>query len=156
MNDHWTNEEIEALRSVSTYEETADVAVRILDRMATNGHQVVQICGPMSTGGLGNFKKNMARFKKAIDSASEHGLSVFNQLPFQDAIIRISSFDENGGGQYDMAILEVFYRKVFESGHVKKTLFLPDWQSSKGAKWERELVTRLGIPVEEYPIEWLK
>jgi hypothetical protein len=98
----------------------------------------------------------MARFRQAIETASEHGLVVFNQLPFQDAIIRISSFDENSVDSYDMAILEVFYKRVFESGYVKKTLFLPDWQSSKGARWERELVSKLGIPIEEYPIEWLK
>jgi hypothetical protein len=158
MNDHWTVEETQALKWVCTYEDAADIAIKILKKMSANGHQVVQICGPMSTGGLGNFKDNMARFKKSIESAERYGLLVFNQLPFQDAIIRISSFDENSNGNqsYDMAILEVFYRKVFESGYVKKTLFLPGWQSSKGAQWERDLVESLGIVMEDYPVEWLE
>ncbi len=154
MHEHWTDEEREALKATSTFEGTAEVAIAILVRMKGLGHPIVQICGPMSTGGLGNLERNMIRFQQAIDIATERGLTVFNQIPFQEAIIRICKFEE-GPREYDWDILEIFYRRIFESGHISKTLFLSDWQSSTGATWERNLVTRLGIPTEEYPPEWL-
>ena len=46
---------------------------------------------------------------------------------------------------YWLPILDIFYKKVFESGYVSTALFLPDWQSSKGATWEKKLVSDLGI-----------
>lgn len=154
MHEHWTNTEVEALKRASTFEQTADIAIVILASMRALDQPVVQICGPMSTGGLGNLNRNLAYFQRAIDVASEKGLTVFNQIPFQQAIDRIDQVSKNG--QYCMDILEVFYRRVFESGHISKTLFLPDWQSSIGATWERNLVAELGIPIEEYPTEWLE
>lgn len=153
MSDYWTDEEKELLEKVASLEETADVAVSILKRMRGEGKPVVQICGPMSTGGAGSFEENMARFQKAIERASENGLTVFNQIPFQTAIIRLTDYYE--GSPYNTDILEVFYRRVFECGYISKALFLSDWQSSRGAVWERNLVSDLGIEIEEYPEEWL-
>ncbi len=60
---------------------------------------------------------------------------------------------ENG---YYIATLEFFYKKIFESGFINKALFLPGWQDSKGATWERNLAQKLNIIVEEYPEKWLK
>ena len=55
-----------------------------------------------------------------------------------------------------MDMLDVLYRTIFSSGLINKALFLPDWESSKGARWERDLVTELGLEILEYPIEWLE
>ncbi len=154
MIDHWTEEERAALTGVSSFEEAANVALVILARMHAVGHPIVQICGPMSTGGAGNLELNMARFQKAVDIAIERGLTVFDQIPFQDAIIRLSNFHESE--KYNDDILEIFYRRIFEAGYISKALFLPDWHSSKGATWEREFVSRLGLAVDEYPPEWLE
>jgi hypothetical protein len=108
----------------------------------------------MSTGGLGSFTANMTRFRLAIDKATEHGLQVFDQIPFQQTIIRLCDFKEEQT-HYNWDVLENFYRKIFESGHVHRGLFLPDWHSSTGAKWEYHLMARLGLIVEEYPAGWL-
>lgn len=152
--EHWTDVEREALKSASSLEEIAEIAISVLLRMKSNGHrQVVQICGPMSTGGLGSTKLNMERFRLAVKRAAAQGLIVFDQLPFQEAIIRITEYRE--GGEYCTAILEVLYRRIFESGHVDKAFFLPGWQGSVGASWERKHLTKLGIPIEEYPMKWL-
>jgi hypothetical protein len=154
MNEHWTDIEKKALKNVATLEETAEIAIAILIRMKQlNGHKVIAICGPMSTGGLGNLQTNMCRFRRAIAIASKNGLVVFDQTPFQEAIIRVTGYKE--GVEYCVDILEVFYRKIFESGHISKALFLPRWQTSKGASWERQLLASLKIPIEEYPEEWL-
>lgn len=153
MHEHWTEVESGLLEKVTTFEGLADIALTILARMKKQGQPIVQICGPMSTGGFGDLAQNMVLFEYAMNTAVEHGLIVFNQMPFQDAMIRIANWKPNQS--YCTAILEVFYKKVFESGCVNKTLFIPDWQSSHGATWERKLVTELGIVVEEYPVEWL-
>lgn len=153
MHDHWTEVETEMLESAKTFGDLASIALIILGRMKELGKPVVQICGPMSTGGFGNLTENMQLFEYAIDVANDMDVTVFNQLPFQNAMIRIA--DWKPGEPYVMDILEIFYRRIFESGLIAKTLFLPDWQSSHGAKWERELVAKLGIAIEEYPIEWL-
>jgi hypothetical protein len=153
-DEHWTELEIEALKEAHTFEDAANIAICILGRMTSTRSQVIQICGPMSSGGLGSLSKNMERFELAIERAKLHGLVVFNQIPFQEAIIRLSDFQEGAEG-YNTSILEVFYRKIFESGHIHKALFLEDWESSIGARWERDVVSRMDISVEEYPSEWL-
>lgn len=155
MKHYWTKREYELLARSSSLEETAQVATFVLSRMSRTNREIVQICGPMSTGGLGNFTDNMARFQLAIDRALAKGLLVFDQIPFQQVFIRVCEHKEDSG-QYNWEILEVFYRKIFESGHVRRTLFLPGWEGSVGSKWERQLVTELGLIVEEYPAEWLE
>lgn len=154
MDEYWTEVEREALSKADSYEEAADIAIALLARMREQGKPIVQICGPMSTGGLGNLRENMQRFQRAVDIAIEKGITVFNQVAFQEAIIRLSSYQE-GDTEYDMGILERFYRRVFEAGHIDAFLFLPDWESSVGTRWEREVAAKVGIEVKEYPLEWL-
>lgn len=155
MITFYSQEDLNALDTVSTLEEAGALALAILKRMSEEDKEIIQLCGPMSTGGLGNLEDNMKRFQSAINIAYNKGLLVFDQIPFQSSIIRLTKFKE-GEPIYNMDILEIFYRTIFESGYIKKALFLPGWESSKGARWERELVTQLGIPVEEYPPEWLE
>lgn len=154
MNPFWTAEEHTRLEKAPDLNELADVALIILERMSLSNREIVQICGPMTTGGLGSREANMARFQLAIERALQNGLFVFDQLPFQAGMIRLSA--AKAAGQYDMGILEIFYRKVFESGYIGRTLFLPLWQSSTGTTWEYARVTRLGIIVEDYPAAWLE
>lgn len=153
MRHYWIQEEHDAVKNVKTMDEAAEIALKILARMSAGEKPIVQLCGPMTTGGLGDFEKNMARFNRAVKAAHERGLLVFDQVMFQEAMVRICNCKE--GDPYPMDILEVFYRKVFYSGHIGKTLFLSGWESSLGARWERELALKLQIPIEEYPEEWL-
>jgi len=147
--------EIEAVENASSMQELAEVAIRFLRRVNRGGNKVVEICGPMSTGGLGNFEANMRRFSHVIHMAVENGYVVFDLPFFQPAIIRIENFTE-GQTEYNWDILHVFLRRIFESGYIIKGFFLPDWQTSIGAKWEREEFVRLQIPIEDCPLEWLE
>ena len=155
----WTSGELALLEPVKNFHELADVAIGVLSRMRkhadtlANKPPIVQICGPMSTGGLGRLEHNMAFFHHALKIALGRGLVVFNQIPCQTAIIRIANWQPDK--PYCQEILDIFYRKVFESRRVWETLFLPDWGTSHGASWERKLITSLGISVKEFPIEWL-
>ncbi len=153
MSRFWTGAEKKRLEQADTLSELADIALVILGRMAEEKRKIVQICGPMTTGGFGNLDDNMKLFQYAIDVASDRGLHVFNQLPFQDAMKRIVQWFPNQ--PYCQAILDNFYRPIFGSGYVQRTLFLPNWKTSHGASWEYGLVTELGLVVQEYPVEWL-
>lgn len=113
---------------------------------------VHQVCGPISTGGLGTRELNNARFALAIERAQANGLLVFNQLPFQEALVRLSRYPEPG---YNELNLEEFYGPIFACGHVRRVLFLSDWQTSRGARWERERAAEHAITIDEYPEHWL-
>lgn len=152
-NEFWTEEDAAHLRETTTLEEAGRIAIGVLERMRATGKEIVQVCGPMTTGGLGSLEANMERFRYAIARAKEEGLLIFDQTPFQEAIDTLTAHD--GTNNYCDDILEVFFRGVLGSGHVSRALFLPDWESSRGACWEWEFVRSCGIPASPYPEAWL-
>ena len=131
----------------------AEVALIILGRMREEARPIIQVCGPISTGGLGSVEANSARFWRSVEVASQHEMLVFNQMPFQEAMIRLDK--QRGQVGYCTDILDIFYTRIFQSGHIEEGLFLPDWEGSVGARWEREIMKRFGIRITEYPTEWL-
>ncbi len=140
--------------SAETLEKLAEVGISILKEMRASGKPIIYIAGPVSTGGLGDIEKNLARLSEAIKIASKHDLQVFDQAAFEGTMRRLSYKYLMVDGYY-LATLELFYKSIFESGLISKLFFLPDWQSSKGATWERNFAKTLGIAVDEYPEEWL-
>lgn len=105
-----TSEEIDSLNSAVTFDQLADIALSSLVRVRNDHLEIIQICGPMSTGGCGNFQKNMERFNRSIEVAVSRGVMVFNQILFQEVMIRICNWKE--GDPYPMDLLEVFYARV--------------------------------------------
>ncbi len=157
MMDHWTADDLAACAEMDTLFGLARLAIAMLDRLKleTKCDRIYQICGPMSTGGLGNLQDNMILFKEAIVVAREKGWIVFNQVPFQDAMIRIVKYYERK--DYAQEILDEFYLPVFESHRIACAPFIPYWHTSKGAAWEREKVGSLGhIMVFDYPAQWYR
>jgi hypothetical protein len=155
MNTYWTDIEHEALRNIRSFDEMVPVGIGILERMAQENSHIVQICGPMTTGGRGSLAANMEHFNRAMVLASKNGLCVFDQTPFQDAMVRLGA-DWDARREYCLDILHIFYRGIFMSGHLRELMFLPDWRSSTGATWEYEEGKKLGLVVSDYPEEWLR
>ncbi len=104
------------------------------------------VCGPISTGGLGPIPANLERFHLAITTLTEAGYPIFTQMPYEEALHRIRD-QSVGPGVYDNQLLEEFYLPLFESGKVEKMFFIPGWESSFGARWERGHAQRLGIEI---------
>lgn len=150
----WIDEELASLKAINSFHDMVPIGVRVLRRIRQHGEKVVQICGPMSTGGKGTLAANMTHFKRAVAHARLKGVLVFDQTPFEDPIIRLSASAPREGYCHD--ILHIFYRSLFESRLITTLSFLPDWQSSVGAKWEYEEALRLGIEIEDYPCQWLE
>ena len=65
----------------------APVALEILAELQTVNKEIVQLCGPMSTGGFRDLDANMKIFETCIEIALRNGLFVFNQVPFQTAMM---------------------------------------------------------------------
>lgn len=148
---YWTIHEIMVAQRAETIAELALVALRILSRMP---QPIVQVCGPISTGGAGTMEQNVARFRQAIAVLQSRGLNVFDQMPFQESMIRISKKTRESG--YCWEILDEFYGPIFRSGLIKRTYFLSGWRSSIGANWERRVVRKQGIPREQFLDKWFK
>ena len=146
MSEYWTQIEKDALHDIENFEQLVEVAYTILRRMPK---PVVMVCGPMSTGGEGTLEKNMTKFAKAVAALEGSGLTVFNQIPFQDAMVKLCALVPEK--EYCDDILERFYRKIFENGFIDSARFLSDWSSSRGASWEHELLSALGIEILDYP-----
>lgn len=140
--DFWTEEDSILLEKADSYSDLFRVAEKVLRRMPP---PVFQVCGPVSTGGLGSIEKNLEEIEKMIKKLQGEKKSVFNQIPLEAHIQRIKAKRDFKG--YDESILSDLYLPLFESGLIHSLCFLPDWKSSTGAKWEHEQAERLGLGI---------
>ncbi len=132
----------------------ASIALEILNEVsARRSRPVVQVCGPISTGGFGAIDKNLAVFKIGIRVLNERGYNVFDQTIFQESIIRITNFNPDDT-EYRTEILHDFFARIFHSGHITSGYFIPGWRSSTGSLWEHQLLTQLEIPCIEMRKDW--
>jgi hypothetical protein len=115
---------------------------------------ITQMCGPISTGGKGSVEENIKEFDKAIFFFIDKGEYVFDQIPFQDAMVRLKK--EVADDEYDQRILTEFYLPIFKSGKIKELKFLPGWESSRGARWEHQQAETLEINFTHLPEKWYK
>ena len=140
---YWTSEDLLELEQVEDVKKMFEIGYRVLKRMP---QPVGQVCGPISTGGLGSVLKNLIAFNETIIFLQADGNNIFDQMPFEEPIKRMTLGIKPG--EYATFLLTDFYLPLFESGLVKKFYFMKDWQSSKGAKWEHEQAIRLGIEIK--------
>lgn len=150
---YWTEEEKRQAAEAATMSQLARVAFTILERIP---RPIVEVCGPMSTGGVGTLEGNLTRFRQAIVVLGRRGYHVFNQLPFQAEMLRIIQSGNTAKGGYCWDILEKFYEPIFASGIIARAFFLPGWHSSTGTRWERERATLAQIQISEFPESWFE
>jgi len=152
-----TTREKRLLQCAEEISDVTEIAKAVLRRMKSERREkrlqseIIMICGPMANGGLG-LEANLERFRLAIKRAKKEGFLVFDQLPFQEVLNRTCPQKKNGN---NVLILGGFYRPLFESRFFERAFFLPEWQTSFGARWEKSLLQQLRIPVEDVPAEWL-
>ncbi len=118
------------------------------------------VCGPMSTGGVGSLEENMRVFENTIKTLMQQAAPVFNQIPYQDKMVSLveewSAADGSRAGKYCMPILEEFYSPLFETGFIKKAWFIPGWESSIGATWERKKLSSVGVRIYDLGDSWIR
>ena len=133
--------------------ESGDALLRELARAAIERLQalpqpVVRICGPLTSGGQG-YDENLRRFNEATRILKEQGYTVFDYFDNDDEE-RI----REAGLPWEV-VMEQYHRPILETGLIQTAFFLPDWQSSNGARWEYEMVSDLpAMEAKEFPEEW--
>ena len=84
MNEHYyTPEDYNEISQAKSFVDLRKVAEKIIKRIPS---PVVQVCGPISTGGKGDIEANMHRFRNAIKYLRSMGLNIFYQLDFEPTL----------------------------------------------------------------------
>ncbi len=148
---HWTREDLLMLDKADSFKELGEVALRVLKRIP---QPVGQVCGPISTGGLGNREANTKRLKNATDRLISEKKNIFSQLPLQNAMVRLINKNEDNHNPYDL--LEGVYLLLFETGLMKTLYFLPGWETSLGTKWEHQMGEMLKMELVHLSEEFVK
>ena len=138
---YWTEQDFKDLEKCGNPTELLAIAMRVIGRMPKEN--LGQVCGPITSGGKGNFVDNMALFNETIKRLHSDGHNVFDQMPFEDPM---QSLKTKPDGKSENILID-FYQPIFKSGYIKKLYFMPDWESSKGARWEHDLANELGIEI---------
>lgn len=147
---YWQDHHFAKLNGLNDFAEMFALALNILDTIPS---PITQICGPITTGAL-TLEENVLVFKQTITALAQQGHTVFNQMPFQNAMERICKKLEVQG--YPMEILDEFYLPLFESGKIRILYFIPGWEQSTGARWEHEQGKRLGLTIKYLPTDWVE
>jgi hypothetical protein len=143
MKIYWTVAEAQAVEQATTFEELFEIARLVASRMP---QPLGIVCGPISSGGLGSLKSNIAQFNRAIVHVRVQGHDVFDQMPLEDALFRIKQLPYYRG---DTHLLDALYRPLFESCLIRVMHFIPGWETSYGARWERSQGQRLGLEIRD-------
>jgi hypothetical protein len=147
-----TKTEERAIESAITYDRLSHIALTTIKRILANteSEKVLQICGPITNGGMGFMSANLEVYEESIYYLRKEGRILWSQLPFEDKLQELrKKFPEQD-------LLESFYLPIFKSGYVE-LWFMPTWQSSIGARWEHTIASELGLPIQECTAEeWKK
>lgn len=146
-NNAWSDKQVMQLHQVESYREIAPIALAV--QQAMKGH-LVQVCGPISTGGSGKREINIEIFKKTIAQLKNLGYTVYDQTPFEIAIARLRKKGLSHGD-----LLEDVYRPLFASGNIAECFFIFDWESSKGSCWEHAVAKKAGIKISYLPKDFV-
>ena len=124
-------------------EQLQNLALYALENLRASNQPVLQICGPISSGGFGSVKENIEYLQSVIYEVQRAGFSVFDQLEYErdlDWIMGPSTDD-------DHMILEYFYDPILRSGYISGLVFVPLWETSVGCLWENKLGMSLNLPI---------
>ena len=127
-----------------------------LAELRQKGLSFAIVCGPITTGGRDSVEENVRAIRLVIDHLTKYWEEqIFDQLPYEATLWTLK--DEWEAQEchtgYCTPLLKEFYLPVYQSGLIHRAYFLPGWDSSIGARWEREQLTQLKIPIIDLPEE---
>lgn len=151
MYPHWKPVHLEVVKTLESYIAMRDFALALLKDLPA---PIVQVCGPLTTGGKGSYEANVEVLHKGIHWLAARGKTVFDQRPFEDPMFKVIQAQKKTA--YPHNLLEEFYLPLFQSGHIKELHFVPGWETSIGATWEYEQGKALGIAIFHLPPEFME
>lgn len=140
---YWTQEDFENLQKAKTVQNVLDIALNVLSRMPDD---LAQVCGPITNGGKGSIEENLRFLDSKIDELQEHGIHIFDQMPYEETFQRIA-YSKTSEENHD-DILTDFYEPIFRSHKIKTLYFVPGWEDSAGSNWEYKKAQELGIEIK--------
>lgn len=146
---YWKESDTEKLKLAKTIPDLCKVAFMVIHRMP---RPVVQVCGPISTGGLGSVEENLMVFRRYIQAMQKKGRHVFDQMPFEPPMQRIRAACRDRS--IERSILYDFYLPLFKSGSISELVFMPNWKESIGACWEfaQGTILKMKITLLSHPV----
>lgn len=132
-----------------TFSALSDIAINALREL---GKSVI-VCGPITTGGRGSAEKNIRAFEVTILYLKSQGITVFDQVPYESTLWTLKDrWEKAGNPGYCMPILIDFYLPLYRSKLIYRAYFLPGWESSFGARWERKELADLGVEIVDLEV----
>jgi hypothetical protein len=139
---YWEAKDWEDLEKVQSFKDLYVIAERVIGRMP---RPIIQVCGPIATGGLGSIEANLNAFNETIMKLQAEGFTIFDQMPYEEPMQKLkTSYPEAEHLKY---ILDDFYWPIFNLGLISAFYFMPNWQTSKGATKEHEKAKQLGVKI---------
>jgi hypothetical protein len=139
----------------TSFEELATIGLAELKKFSG---EIEIVCGPITTGGLGKVERNLEVFQAIIFRMLRRGRPLFNQMPYEKQIFLLRSEWKETESQKKPStyepVLEEFYRHLFEARRITRAWFIPGWESSNGACWERRLLSSLDVEIVNISKEW--
>jgi hypothetical protein len=136
----WTD--LEKTESISDLFYIAERVLKIIPK------PIAQVCGPISTGGLGSLEANLNIFNQTIKDLQNKGLNIFDQMPFEEKMKEIKEKIIKSNQEYSQEIIRDFYEPLFSLGMIKTFYFIPGWESSTGANMEHDLALKYKIEIK--------
>ena len=150
----WTVDAQARLRVAQSFAEVGQIALDVLMTFPAETHgRIAQVCGPISTGGFG-IEMNRKVFSRAIELLRRNSELVFDQMPLESAISRLSTewrMHPHNQGEYCWPILHDIYQHLFASGSIGVLIVLPGAAGSTGTRWEQNQGRILGMTIKDYP-----
>ncbi len=150
---NWKQPHLELLDKAENFSELKDIAIEVVKAMP---QPIGQVCGPISTGGLGSIEENLKMMDKTILKLNDQQKNIFNQSPFEIPMQSMKTKLGTSLIEANQKLLDDFYLPIFESGHIKTLYFISGWESSHGARWEHEKAKELGIDIVYLPENFLE
>ena len=155
--EYYSSHDLERIRKAKTFAEIREV---VLEVMARWGGNFCIVCGPMTSGGVGDFKRNLVYFGRAINWLVDRGERVLTQLSFENRVQQLKTKPRYRDGR---KLMPELYEPIFRSSLIVRAYFIPTfndprlkrlvsgWESSTGARFEHKLCQKLKIPIEYLP-----
>jgi len=126
-----------------------ELAVEAIEDLKKLPQPVVRVFGPLTTGGFG-YEENAKRFLRSEAVLRAKGYTVFDYSKYEKTISKIYE------PSLHTDVMEYFHKPIIEADIIKEVFFLPKWEESKGATYERNLCEKLGITISEFPEAWFE
>lgn len=112
---------------------------------------VVRVCGPLTSGGYG-YDENLRRFRVAEERLKHEGKTVFDYFANNSDELHI----KDAGIPWEL-VMEHYHKPILSSGLIAKAYFMPKWQTSNGASWERDYIENFtAMQIAELGEEWFE